>query len=77
MSPGLVNRLVVADKIALVQRMLDGIDSLPLADLEAFTADARMVAAGVIGLTIRVIRTAGASRRGLLAFRRVRARSRT
>lgn len=46
MSPGLVNRLVVADKIALVQRMLDGIGSLPLADLQAFTADPRMVAAG-------------------------------
>ena len=46
MSPGLVNRLVVADKIALVQRMLDGIGGLPLADLQAFTADPRMVAAG-------------------------------
>ena len=46
MSPGLVNRLVVADKIALVRRMIDGIRSLPLSDLQAFTADPRMVAAG-------------------------------
>jgi uncharacterized protein YutE (UPF0331/DUF86 family) len=46
MSPGLISRIVVADKVAAIQRMLDGIRSLPLDDLEAFTADPRMVAAG-------------------------------
>ena len=46
MSPGLVSRIVVADKVALIGRMLDGIRSLPLSDLEAFTSDPRMVAAG-------------------------------
>lgn len=46
MSPGLISRVVVADKIALIGRMLDGIRTLPLSDLEAFTADPRMVAAG-------------------------------
>src|SRR5262249_44455567 len=46
MTPGLISRVVVADKIAAIRRMLDGIRSLPLADLAAFTADPRMVAAG-------------------------------
>jgi uncharacterized protein YutE (UPF0331/DUF86 family) len=46
MSPGSVSRVVVADKIAAVQRMLDGIRTLPLDTLAAFTADGRMVAAG-------------------------------
>jgi uncharacterized protein YutE (UPF0331/DUF86 family) len=46
MSPGFVSRVVVADKIAAVQRMLDGIRTLPLDNLAAFTADGRMVAAG-------------------------------
>jgi uncharacterized protein YutE (UPF0331/DUF86 family) len=46
MSPGQISRVVVADKVALVRRMLDGIRTLPLADLAAFTSDARMVAAG-------------------------------
>jgi uncharacterized protein YutE (UPF0331/DUF86 family) len=46
MSPGQISRVVVADKVALVRRMLDGIRTLPLADLAAFTCDARMVAAG-------------------------------
>lgn len=46
MSPGLISRVVVADKIAAIRRMLDGIRSLPLDDLTTFTADPRMVAAG-------------------------------
>lgn len=46
MSPGLISRVVVADKVALARRMLDGIRSLPLGELEAFTADPRMAAAG-------------------------------
>ena len=46
MSPGVVNRGVVADKVATIGRMLDGIRSLPLDDLAVFTADPRMVAAG-------------------------------
>jgi uncharacterized protein YutE (UPF0331/DUF86 family) len=46
MSPGSVSRVVVADKIAAVQRMLDGIRTLPLDNLAAFAADGRMVAAG-------------------------------
>jgi len=46
MSPGLISRVVVADKVAAIRRMLDGARSLPLADLAAFTADPRMVAAG-------------------------------
>ena len=46
MTPGLISRIVVADKSAATRRMLDGIRSLPLDDLAAFTADPRMVAAG-------------------------------
>ena len=46
MSPGSISRVVVADKIAAVRRMLDGIRTLPLDNLAAFTADGRMVAAG-------------------------------
>jgi len=46
MSPGSISRVVVADKVALVRRMLDGIRSLPLENLAAFTTDLRMVAAG-------------------------------
>ena len=46
MSPGFISRVVVADKVALVGRMLDGIRTLPLDDLTAFTGDPRMVAAG-------------------------------
>jgi uncharacterized protein YutE (UPF0331/DUF86 family) len=46
MSPGQVHRVVVADKIAAVRRMLDGIRTLPLGALSDFTADPRMVAAG-------------------------------
>src|SRR5262245_27452667 len=43
MTPGPISRAVVADKVAM---MLDGIRSLPLESLDAFTADPRMVAAG-------------------------------
>ena len=46
MSPGLISGIIVADKLAAVRRMVDGIRSLPLDDLAAFTADPRMVAAG-------------------------------
>jgi uncharacterized protein YutE (UPF0331/DUF86 family) len=46
MSPGRISRIVVTDKIALVRRMQDGIQTLPLSDLTAFTSDPRMVAAG-------------------------------
>jgi uncharacterized protein YutE (UPF0331/DUF86 family) len=46
MTPGPINRIVVADKMALVGRMLDGIRTLPLETIGAFTADPRMVAAG-------------------------------
>jgi uncharacterized protein YutE (UPF0331/DUF86 family) len=45
MSPGHIRRVVVADKIELVRRMLQGIGTLPLDDLSSFTADPRMVAA--------------------------------
>lgn len=46
MSPGSISRVVVADKVAAVRRMLDGIRTLPLDTLAVFTADGRMVAAG-------------------------------
>jgi uncharacterized protein YutE (UPF0331/DUF86 family) len=46
MSPGRISRAIVADKVALVRRMVDAVATLPLADLQAFRADARMVAAG-------------------------------
>ena len=46
MSPGSISPVVVADKVATIRRMLDGIGSLPLDTLSAFTADPRMVAAG-------------------------------
>jgi uncharacterized protein YutE (UPF0331/DUF86 family) len=46
MTPGSISRVVVADKVAMVRRMLDGIRSLPLESLADFTADPRMVAAG-------------------------------
>ena len=45
MTPGSISRTVVADKIAVIRRMLDGIASLPLEKLDAFTSDPRMVAA--------------------------------
>ena len=46
MTPGSISRIVVADKVAMVRRMLDGIRSLPLGSLADFIADTRMVAAG-------------------------------
>jgi uncharacterized protein YutE (UPF0331/DUF86 family) len=46
MTPGSISRVVVADKVALIRRMLDGVRSLPLDSLQAFVADPRMVAAG-------------------------------
>jgi len=46
MSPGKIRAAVVADKAAIVQRMLDGIASLPLATEQDFLADPRMAAAG-------------------------------
>jgi len=46
MTPASISRVVVADTVALVRRMLDGIRTLPLDSLETCTADARMVAAG-------------------------------
>jgi len=45
MSPAEIRRVVVADKITLVRRMLDGIGSLPLASFVAFTAEPHKVAA--------------------------------
>ena len=46
MTPGGVSRTVVADKAALIRRLLDEAGTLPLDDLDAFTRDPRMVAAG-------------------------------
>lgn len=46
MTPGRVRRVVVADKVETIRRMLDGIGTLPLADLAAFREELRMVAAG-------------------------------
>lgn len=43
MSPGLISRVVVADKIAAIRRMVDGIHSLPLESLATFTADPKEV----------------------------------
>ncbi|MCY4662593.1 MAG: DUF86 domain-containing protein [Acidobacteria bacterium] len=45
MTPGSVKRVVVADKVALIRRLLDGIATLPLDDLRDFQRDQRMVAA--------------------------------
>ena len=46
MTPGHVSRTVVAEKIALIRRLLDEAGTLPLDDLDAFTRDPRMIAAG-------------------------------
>ncbi len=46
MTPGPINRAVVADKTALIRRLLDAARTLPLDNLDAFRADPRMVAAG-------------------------------
>lgn len=45
MTPGPIRRAVVADKVALIHRLLDGIATLPLDDLREFQRDPRMVAA--------------------------------
>ncbi|MFQ5790171.1 MAG: DUF86 domain-containing protein [Acidobacteriota bacterium] len=37
---------IVAAKVGIIRHMLESIDTLPLEDVEIFTADARMVAAG-------------------------------
>jgi uncharacterized protein YutE (UPF0331/DUF86 family) len=46
MSPGKIRAGVIADRTAVVRRMLDGIASLPLGHEQEFLADPRMVAAG-------------------------------
>jgi len=46
MTPDRVSPVVVADKVAQIRRMVDGIHSLPLDSLESFVVDPRMVAAG-------------------------------
>ena len=46
MTPGRVSRAIVADKAALIHRLLDEAGTLPLDDLDVFTRDPRMVAAG-------------------------------
>ena len=46
MTLGRVSRTIVADKVALIRRFLDEAATLPLDDLDAFTRDPRMVAAG-------------------------------
>ncbi len=46
MTSGRVSRTVVADKVALIRRLLDEVGTLPLDNLAAFTRDPRMVAAG-------------------------------
>lgn len=46
MSPGAVRATVVADKAAIIERMLGGVETLPLATEAEFLADPRMVAAG-------------------------------
>lgn len=46
MTPGSISRVVVADKIAVIRRMLDDIRSLPIETVAEFVAAPRMVAAG-------------------------------
>jgi uncharacterized protein YutE (UPF0331/DUF86 family) len=46
MSPGAVRATVVADKAAVIEQMLAGVATLPLATEAEFLADSRMVAAG-------------------------------
>lgn len=43
MSPGKVSRRIVADRLAWIERMLEEIRNLPLANLEAFLEDRRNV----------------------------------
>lgn len=46
MSPGRIRATVIADKAQIIERMLDGVETLPLATESEFLADSRMVAAG-------------------------------
>lgn len=46
MSPSRIRASVIADKAAVVERMLGGVATLPLASESDFLADPRMVAAG-------------------------------
>jgi uncharacterized protein YutE (UPF0331/DUF86 family) len=46
MSPGRIDPRVVAAKLELIQNMFGAIATLPLASLEEFVADRRMVGAG-------------------------------
>lgn len=46
MTPSRIRATVVADKVELIMRMLDGIAALPLGSESEFLADPRMVAAG-------------------------------
>ena len=46
MTPGLVSEKVAVAKLAVLQEMLHGISTLPLASLDEFLVDPRMVAAG-------------------------------
>lgn len=46
MSPGKIRATVIADKAQIIERMLDGVGTLPLASESEFVADSRMVAAG-------------------------------
>ena len=46
MTAGRVSRAVVADRVALIRRLLDEAGTLPLDALDDFTRDPRMVAAG-------------------------------
>jgi len=45
-SPGSIRAAVVADKAAVIERMLAGVAALPLASESGFLADPHMVAAG-------------------------------
>lgn len=46
MTAGRISRAVVADRVALVRRLLDEAGTLPLDDFDDFVRDSRMVAAG-------------------------------
>lgn len=46
MTPGRVSRVVVADRVAIIRRLLDEAGTLPLNDFADFSRDPRMVAAG-------------------------------
>lgn len=46
MSPGRIRATLIADKAQIIERMLDGVETLPLATESEFLADSRMVAAG-------------------------------